>query len=131
MAAGITAVVCLALTMFALQTKWDFTILGGALFVGVIILFVFGIIVAFIPGKTAQIAYASAGALLFSVGSRHIFKCVFQFIWLFFQIHGLALHFITDLSHLRYPNDDGWEAQVQHFPRGVHFCCPESLSGYH
>lgn len=41
--------------------------LGGALFVAVIILFVFGIIVAFIPNKAAQIAYASAGALLFSI----------------------------------------------------------------
>ena len=67
MAAGITAVVCFALTIFALQTKWDFTILGGALFVGVIILLVFGIVVAFIPGKAAHIAYASCGALLFSV----------------------------------------------------------------
>lgn len=67
MAAGITAVVCFALTIFALQTKWDFTIMGGALFVGVIILFVFGIVVAFIPGKAAHIAYASCGALLFSV----------------------------------------------------------------
>lgn len=67
MAAGFTAVVCFALTIFALQTKWDFTILGGALFAGVIILLVFGIVVAFIPGKAAHIAYASCGALLFSV----------------------------------------------------------------
>lgn len=67
MAAGITAIVCFSLTIFALQTKWDFTVLGGALFVAVIILFVFGIIVAFIPNKAAQIAYASAGALLFSI----------------------------------------------------------------
>ncbi|KAK3919572.1 Protein lifeguard 1 [Frankliniella fusca] len=67
MAAGITAIVCFSLTIFALQTKWDFTVLGGALFVAVIVLFVFGIIVAFIPGKAAQIAYASVGALLFSV----------------------------------------------------------------
>ncbi|XP_034241369.1 protein lifeguard 1 isoform X2 [Thrips palmi] len=67
MAAGFTAVVCFALTIFALQTKWDFTVLGGALFAGVIILLIFGIVVAFIPGKAATIAYASCGALLFSV----------------------------------------------------------------
>lgn len=67
MAAGFTAVICFALTLFALQTKWDFTVLGGALFVAVILLFIFGIVVAFIPGKTAHIAYASCGALLFSL----------------------------------------------------------------
>lgn len=31
MAAGITAAVCLALTIFAFQTKWDFTVMGGEL----------------------------------------------------------------------------------------------------
>lgn len=31
MAAGITAAVSLALTLFAFQTKWDFTVMGGEL----------------------------------------------------------------------------------------------------
>lgn len=28
MAVGITAGICLALTLFAFQTKWDFTVMG-------------------------------------------------------------------------------------------------------
>ena len=31
-AAGICTAVCLALTIFAMQTKWDFTACGGILF---------------------------------------------------------------------------------------------------
>lgn len=67
LAVGITAAVCLGLTLFAFQTKWDFTVMGGVLFVAVIILMLFGIIAIFFPGKTITIVYASAGALLFSI----------------------------------------------------------------
>lgn len=67
LAVGITAAVCLGLTLFAFQTKWDFTVMGGVLFVAVIILMLFGIIAIFFPGKTITIVYASLGALLFSI----------------------------------------------------------------
>lgn len=67
LAVGITAAVTLGLTLFAFQTKWDFTVMGGVLFVAVIILMLFGIIAIFFPGKTITIVYASAGALLFSI----------------------------------------------------------------
>lgn len=67
LAVGITAAVCLGLTLFAFQTKWDFTVMGGVLFVAVIILMLFGIIAIFFPGKTITVVYASAGALLFSI----------------------------------------------------------------
>ncbi|XP_077290197.1 protein lifeguard 2-like [Arctopsyche grandis] len=66
LALGITAAVCLALTLFAFQTKWDFTKLGGILLVGLVVLLLFGIIAIFIPGKIITLAYASFGALLFS-----------------------------------------------------------------
>ncbi len=33
LAAGITCVICLALTAFSFQTRWDFTAMGGILFV--------------------------------------------------------------------------------------------------
>jgi FtsH-binding integral membrane protein len=66
-AVGICTGVCLALTIFAMQTKWDFTACGGILFVCVIILFIFGIVAICIPGKTMSLVYASLGALLFSV----------------------------------------------------------------
>ncbi|EFX64759.1 hypothetical protein DAPPUDRAFT_265831 [Daphnia pulex] len=66
-AAGICTAVCLALTIFAMQTKWDFTACGGILFVCVIVLFIFGIVAICIPGKVIRLVYASLGALLFSV----------------------------------------------------------------
>lgn len=67
LAVGITAAVCLGLTLFAFQTKWDFTVIGGVLFVAAIVLLLFGIVAMFFPGKTMQLVYASFGALLFSV----------------------------------------------------------------
>lgn len=65
-AVGITAVVSLGLTIFAFQTKWDFTMMGGILFVFLIVLIVFGLLCAIIQNKYASLAYASLGALLFS-----------------------------------------------------------------
>lgn len=67
MAVGITAAVCLGLTLFAFQTKWDFTMMGGILFVAVIILFIFGIVAIFVHNKIVQLVYACLGALIFSV----------------------------------------------------------------
>lgn len=66
LAVGITAAVCLGLTLFAFQTKWDFTVMGGMLFVAALILMLFGLIAIFFPGKTITLVYASLGALLFS-----------------------------------------------------------------
>ncbi|XP_054013804.1 protein lifeguard 1 isoform X1 [Hylaeus anthracinus] len=67
LAAGITAVVCLSLTLFAFQTKFDFTGLNSILFVAMIIFLLFGIIAMIWHGKTMTIVYASIGALLFSI----------------------------------------------------------------
>ncbi|XP_030766158.1 protein lifeguard 1-like isoform X3 [Sitophilus oryzae] len=67
MAVGITAVVCLALTLFAFQTKYDFTMMGGILLVAVIILLVFGIVAIFVHSRIVNLVYASLGALIFSV----------------------------------------------------------------
>lgn len=67
MAVGITAGVCLGLTLFAFQTKWDFTMMGGVLFVAVIILFIFGIVAIFVKTKIVSLIYASLGALIFSI----------------------------------------------------------------
>ncbi|XP_060534487.1 protein lifeguard 1 isoform X2 [Cylas formicarius] len=67
MAVGITAAVCLALTLFAFQTKWDFTMMGGILLVAVVILLVFGIVAIFVRNRIVQLVYASLGALIFSI----------------------------------------------------------------
>jgi len=62
----ITAVICLALTVFAFQTKIDFTIYNGLLFVLLIVLMLFGLIAMFWRDSIVQLIYASLGALLFS-----------------------------------------------------------------
>lgn len=67
MAVGITAAVSLGLTLFALQTKWDFTMCGGVLVACLVVFIIFGIIAIFIPGQIIGLVYASLGALLFSV----------------------------------------------------------------
>ncbi|XP_015119928.1 protein lifeguard 1 [Diachasma alloeum] len=67
MAAGITAAICLALTLFAFQTKYDFTGCHTVLFIALVVLMLFGLIAIFIPGnKIVHLVYASLGALLFS-----------------------------------------------------------------
>jgi protein lifeguard len=66
LAVGLTAIICLALTLFAFQTKWDFTVLGGMLFVAAIVLLIFGLVAMFYKGKIMTLVYASMGALLFS-----------------------------------------------------------------
>ena len=49
MAAGICAAVTFALTIFALQTKWDFTACGGMLCGMVVILMLAGLLMMFLP----------------------------------------------------------------------------------
>ncbi|ODM90636.1 Protein lifeguard 1 [Orchesella cincta] len=69
LAVGVTAAVCLALTIFSFQTKWDFTAMGGVLFVALIVFMLFGILTIFLPKTTfptLHIVYACLGALLFS-----------------------------------------------------------------
>merc|ERR1719483_181379 len=67
LAVGITAAVTLGLTVFAFQTKIDFTVLGGILFTFLLILIIAGIVMAILPfSRWSMIGYASAGALLFS-----------------------------------------------------------------
>jgi len=65
-AVGICAVVCLGLTIFAFQTKWDFTACGGIMFVGILVLLIFGLLAIIIQNKILDLVYASLGALVFS-----------------------------------------------------------------
>lgn len=65
MAIGVTAAVVIGLTIFAFQTKWDFTMMGGILFVCLILLMLLGIVAIFLPGKIMTLVYSSLGAILF------------------------------------------------------------------
>ena len=65
--ATVTAVT-LALSLFAIQTKYDFTGMGPYLLVASIVLVIFGFILIFLPfNSVAQKVYAGIGALLFSL----------------------------------------------------------------
>lgn len=66
-AVGICAVVCLGLTIFAFQTKWDFTMFSGMLLVVLLVLLMFGFLAILIPSKVFHIIYASLGAVVFSM----------------------------------------------------------------
>ncbi|XP_040584491.1 protein lifeguard 2 [Mesocricetus auratus] len=66
-AAGATTVVTLTLTLFALQTKWDFTLLNGVLFVLLIVLMIYGIIALVIRSYWVHLVYAALGTLIFSL----------------------------------------------------------------
>ena len=65
-AVGICAIVVLGLTIFALQTKIDFTMCNGILFVLLMCLMIFGIFCAIFPGQIMNVVYASLGAVIFS-----------------------------------------------------------------
>lgn len=116
MAVGITAAVCLGLTLFAFQTKWDFTVMGGVLFVAVIILMVFGIVAIFIPGKTISLVYASLGAFIFSIylvydtqmmmGGKHKYSIspeeyIFAALNLYLDIVQIFMHILTIIGLTR------------------------------
>lgn len=67
LALGLTTLICFALTIFALQTKVDFTVMGGFLMVAAIVLLVVSIVAIFFPGKLMTLIIASAGAIIFSL----------------------------------------------------------------
>lgn len=66
LAVAVCSVVCLALTIFAFQTKWDFTASGGLLFVGLIVLTLFGFVAMYHRGGIVHLIYSAMGALMFS-----------------------------------------------------------------
>lgn len=66
LAVGVTAVIVIALTVFAFQTKWDFTMIGGVLFVALWLMILFSIILMFWHNHVVDMIFCSMGALLFS-----------------------------------------------------------------
>uniref|UniRef100_A0A131Z218 N-methyl-D-aspartate receptor associated protein n=1 Tax=Rhipicephalus appendiculatus TaxID=34631 RepID=A0A131Z218_RHIAP len=65
MAVGITAVIFILLTMFAMQTAIDFTGCSAISFILIILLLIFGIVVAIFPSRTLQMIYSCIGAAIF------------------------------------------------------------------
>ena len=62
----ITAIICVSLTAFAFQTKIDFTLYSGAAFMGLVVFFMFGLLLSILgTSQITQIVYSSLGAFLF------------------------------------------------------------------
>lgn len=71
-ALAITVVLCLAITLFAVQTKWDFTLCSGLIFALTMVVFLTGLaclIVYFVSGRNRvlQAVYAGLVLILFSI----------------------------------------------------------------
>lgn len=116
MAVGITAAICFALTLFAFQTKWDFTGMHAALFVCLIVLMLFGLVAMFFPGKIMSLVYASLGALLFSMyliydtqmmmGGKHKYSVspeeyIFAALNLYLDIVNIFIYILTIIGASR------------------------------
>ncbi|XP_017463159.1 PREDICTED: protein lifeguard 1-like [Rhagoletis zephyria] len=109
----ITAVICLALTIFAFQTKIDFTVYNGLLFVLLIVLMLFGLIASFWRDGIVHLIYSCLGALLFSaylvvdtqmiVGGTHKFQIsseeyVFAALTLYLDVINIFLYVLSIIS---------------------------------
>merc|ERR1739844_775890 len=67
-AVGMTAGVVFALTLFAMQTKVDFTARGGALLCVLVVFILAGFIAAFFPQtRSTRLVFAIIGAIIFSL----------------------------------------------------------------
>uniref|UniRef100_A0A8C8ZA58 Uncharacterized protein n=1 Tax=Prolemur simus TaxID=1328070 RepID=A0A8C8ZA58_PROSS len=115
-ATAATTLVTLALTLFALQTKWDFTLLNGTLFVLTIVLIVFGIFLIFLQAYWLHLLYAGLGTVIFSVylvmdvqlmmGGRHRYSLdpeeyVFAALNIYLDIINLFLFILQLIAHGR------------------------------
>uniref|UniRef100_T1JKG3 Protein lifeguard 1 n=1 Tax=Strigamia maritima TaxID=126957 RepID=T1JKG3_STRMM len=113
---GICVIVCLGLTIFAFQTKYDFTMCGGMLFVALLIFVLFGFFSLFFMSRVLEIVYASIGALIFSmylvfdtqmmIGGNHKYSLspeeyVFAALNLYLDIINLFLYILTLVSSAR------------------------------
>jgi len=107
-AAGITLGLVIFLTIFAFQTKIDFTACRGVMFCILLVFTICGLIMIFIPyNRILEIVYAGIGAIIFSVyliidtqlmmGGQHKFSIspeeyVFAAICIYLDILNLFLY---------------------------------------
>lgn len=116
LAVGITAAVCLGLTIFAFQTKIDFTGLHTFLFVAVLVLLIFGMVAIIWQGKVMTLVYASLGAFIFSIyliydtqmmiGGKHKYSIspeeyIFAALSLYLDVINIFLYILTIIGATR------------------------------
>ncbi|XP_071520447.1 protein lifeguard 1 [Panulirus ornatus] len=115
-AVGITLVVTLSLTVFAFQTKFDFTTCGMFVFVSIIILIMFGLLAMILNNPIMNIVYSCLGALLFSfyliydtqlmIGGNHKFSIspeeyVFAALTLYLDVINIFLYILSLVGKAR------------------------------
>jgi len=117
MAVGVCAAVTLALTIFAFQTKIDFTAMGGVLVAVLMVFILFGLIALFLPSsRTMRLVYASIGTIIFSlyiiydtqlmVGGSHAYSLspeeyVFAALNLYLDIINLFMYILQIIGNSR------------------------------
>lgn len=117
MAVGVCAAIVLALTIFAFQTKIDFTAIGGVLIAVLMCFIIFGLIAAFFPrSRTVNLVYASIGCIIFSlyiiydtqlmVGGNHKYSLspeeyVFASLNLYLDIINLFMYILSIIGNSR------------------------------
>ncbi|KAM7348626.1 protein lifeguard 1-like [Cochliomyia hominivorax] len=110
LAVGTTAAICLALSLYALQTKYDFTMMGGILLMSLVIFLIFSLFTIFIPLRPIFLLYSSMGVVVFSVymiydtqlmlGGRHKYtvqpeEYVFAALNLYLDIINIFIHVMS------------------------------------
>lgn len=116
LAAGTTMIITLSLTLFACQTKYDFTGMGGALMAFLMAIIVIGFINMFVQNSVLDSIYAGASAFIFSlyiiydtqliVGGKHrkhqyeIDDYVFAAISIYLDIINLFLALLDLLNNM-------------------------------
>ncbi|CAL4118857.1 unnamed protein product [Meganyctiphanes norvegica] len=116
LAVGICIFITLALTLFAFQTKIDFTMCGGFLLCTLIILIIFGIVAAIWQNQVVHILYSCMGALVFSfyivfdtqmmIGGNHKYSIspeeyVFAALSLYLDIINLFTYILSIIANFR------------------------------
>lgn len=115
-AVGVTAVVTLSLTLFAFQTKFDFTGCGMFVFVSLIVLLLFGILALIFQSQILNLVYSCLGALLFSfflvfdtqlmLGGRHKYSLspeeyVFAALTLYLDVINIFMYILSIIGNAR------------------------------
>jgi len=117
MAVGVCAAITLGLTIFAFQTKIDFTAMGGVLIAVLMCFMIFGLIALFFPAsRTLNLVYASIGCIIFSlyiiydtqlmVGGSHKYSLspeeyVFAALNLYLDIINLFMYILSIIGNSR------------------------------
>ncbi|XP_017023731.1 protein lifeguard 1 [Drosophila kikkawai] len=109
MAVVITAVICLGLTVFAMQTTFDFTMMGGMLVSFLLVLVLFGFVSVFTNSSMISKLFVCLGALVFSfylvfdtqmmVGGKHRYSIspeeyIFAALNLYMDVVNIFLNFV-------------------------------------